>query len=45
MNSSDEEDGDEEAGIPAVREQATEPPPPLGPRYRPAEPLPAFLRD
>jgi hypothetical protein len=43
MNSSDDED--ENLTIPEFKELAAEPPPSLGPRYRPAERLPAFFQE
>ena len=46
MNSSDEEEADDgNPMIPSLKEQAADPPPLAGPRYRPAEPLPAFMMD
>lgn len=45
MNSSDDDDEDGKPTIPTVQEQAGEAAPTLGPRYRPAELLPAFYRD
>jgi hypothetical protein len=46
MNSSDEEEADDgNPMIPSLKEQVADPPPLAGPRYRPAEPLPAFMME
>lgn len=46
MNSSDEEEADDgNPMIPSLKEQVADPSPLAGPRYRPAEPLPAFMME
>ena len=44
MESSDDDDDELAPTMPQLSEKAAEPPPPLGPRYRPAEALPSFMK-